>query len=149
MTIFRIGTTELPVNMSARGRNGGKPCLTVGLNGKFEDILAAFTNPESIVQVEENGVETDFSAYNTLQNITYENGQFKVTLTQYNEAEVLRAQVAALTVEKEALAVEKETLQDMVTQYATTGKLDEATAATALEKGLIQESLIANETLAM
>lgn len=137
MTIFRIGTTELPINTSAKGRFNGKPCLTVGLDGTFDEIRAAFEKPESIVQVEENGFETDFSAYNTLQNITYENGQFKVVLTQYNEADELKAQLAALTVEKEALAVEKETLQTMVNQYATTGTLDAETAAVAVEKGFI------------
>ena len=68
MTIFRIGTTELPVNMSAKGRQNGKPCLTIGLDGTFDEIKQAFEKPESIVQVEENGYETDFSAYNTLQN---------------------------------------------------------------------------------
>lgn len=130
LTIFRIGTTEFPINTSAKGRIGGKPCLTIGLDGKFEDILAAFTKPESIVQVEDNGYETDFSAYNHFQNITYENGEFRVVLTQTNEAEELKAQVAALT-------VEKETLQSMVNQYATAGTLDAETAAVAEEKGFI------------
>jgi uncharacterized protein YrzB (UPF0473 family) len=142
MTILRIGTAELPINMSAKGRQGGKPCLTIGLDGKFEDILAAFTKPESIVQVEENGYETDFSAFNHFQNITYENGQFKVVLTQTNETEELKAQLAALT-------VEKETLQTMVNQYATTGTLDAATAAVAVEKGLIEEAVLTKEPLTM
>lgn len=135
MTVFRIGAKELPINTSAKGRIGEKPCLTVGLDGTFDAIKQAFENPESIVQVEENGYETDFSAFNTLQNITYENGQFKVTLTQYNEADELKAQLAALT-------VEKETLQSMVNQYATTGTLDAKTAAVAVEKGLIAEEAV-------
>ena len=142
MTIFRIGQAKFPISMSAKGRIGGKPCLTVGLDGTFDEIKKAFEKPESIVQVEENGFETDFSAFNTLQNITYENGQFKVVLTQYNESDELKAQLAALTVEKEALAVEKETLQNMVTQYATAGTLDAETAAVAVEKGLIADTTI-------
>ena len=149
MTILKIGQTELPINSSALGRLGGKPCLTVGLDGTFDEIKAAFEKPESIVQVEENGFETDFSAYNTLQEITYKDGQFKVVLTQYNESDELKAQLAALTVEKEALAVEKETLQTMVNQYATVGTLDAETAAVAVEKGLIGEAVLAKEPLTM
>jgi len=140
MTIFRIGTTELPVNTSARGRIGGKPCLTIGLDGTFDEIKKAFEKPESIVQVEENGYETDFSAFNTLQEITYKDGQFRVVLTQTNETEELKARVAALT-------VEKKTLQNMVTQYATTGTLDAETAAVAVEKGLIGEAVLTKEPL--
>jgi len=142
MTIFRIGQAEFPINTSAKGRIGGKPCLTVGLDGTFDEIRTAFEKPESIVQVEENGYETDFSAYNHFQNITYENGEFRVVLTQTNEADELRAQVAALT-------VEKKTLQNMVTQYATAGKLDAETAAVAVEKGLIGEAVLTKEPLTM
>ena len=149
MTIFRIGTTELPINMSAKGRQNGKPCLTVGLDGTFDEIKKAFEKPETIVQVEENGYETDFSAFNTLQEITYKDGQFKVVLTQYNETDELKAQLAALTVEKEALAVEKETLQTMVNQYATAGTLDAETAAVAVGKGLIGKAVLTKEPLTM
>ena len=149
MTIFRIGQAEFPINTSAKGRIGGKPCLTVGLDGTFDEIRTAFEKPESIVQVEENGYETDFSAFNHFQNITYENGEFRVVLTQTNEADELKAQLAALTVEKDALTVEKKTLQNMVTQYATAGKLDAETAAVAVEKGLIGEAVLTKEPLTM
>ena len=142
MTIFRIGTTELPVNTSAKGRFNGKPSLTIGLDGTFDEIRTAFEKPESIVQVEENGYETDFSVYNTLSEITYKDGSFRVVMTHTDEADELRAQVAALT-------VEKETLQEMVNQYSTAGKLDEATAALAAEKGLIEGAVISKETLTM
>jgi len=142
MTIFRIGQAEFPINTSAKGRIGGKPCLTVGLDGTFDEIRTAFEKPESIVQVEENGYETDFSAFNTLQEITYKDGQFRVVLTQTNETEELKARVAALT-------VEKKTLQNMVTQYATAGKLDAETAAVAVEKGLIGEAVLTKEPLTM
>ena len=141
MTVFKIGQAEIPVNSSAKGRYNGRPSLTIGVDGNFDDIRAAFEKPESLVQVEENGYETDFSAYNALSEITYKDGSFRVVMTHTDEADVLRAQVAALEAEKKTLTAEKQTLQTMVNQYAAAGKLDEATAAVALEKGLIAESI--------